>query len=816
MKSKCIEAVNKAVGRELSGAEIKAIEDRLIRHMKQNAVNNPDWMTLSRDQRATTAAQTALAEFRAEKAKELQQKNLAVIKQARSVTRMAKLKESGKHKYMAGALGNLLEQVDVYQKGVTRQNFSALMDTMNAADPRFFGLMENPQAVRDFVFEVFGKKSGNEVAAKGAKAWLDQIEKMRVRFNNAGGAVRKLDYGYIPQPHDAARVLKAGEDTWVNNIMPLLDRNRYRREDGSRMTDDEIRLMLRSAYSTISTGGLNKIEPGKFMGSGKTANHGSDARQIHFKGPEEYLQYMKDYGRGSVFDAMQRHIGGMSRDIALVEELGPNPAQTYRLLHDTAKKADGGDEKMFGPLLVTAKNMWDSMSGVTSQAAHARFAEINQDIRNYTVAAKLQGTILSSTTDLATMMSTASYNNISKIELLKNVIKSFGKDYKDYANNMGMVADSVISDMNRWAEGNIGQNWSSKLANTTMKVSLMNAWTDALRRGFSISMMNAFAKMAKTDWAKLNKNDRRRLEEKGVTERDWDVLRLVKSDDWKGSEMLTPEAIDKIPDAALEKFGDPFSVKEKVKSRLLGFIADESEYAVLAPDLMTRAAVQRGTQKGTVGGELLRHTMLFKSFPFAMISRHLRRIANIESTAGKLSYGVSLAIGLTTMGALSLTLKDLVAGKDPRDMTEKKFWGAAFIQGGGLGIYGDLLYTGMGGNSRGGQANWANIAGPVVGTGFDLANITLGNAGELMQGKDTNIGAEAIRFSRQNMPFVNLWYARSALDHMFIHEMQEAASPGYLSKMRSNTRKEWGQNYWWEPGTGLPDRAPDLSAAVGE
>lgn len=816
MKSKCIDAVNKAVGRDLSGAEIKAIEDRLTRHMKQNAVNNPDWMTLPRDQRATTAAQSALAEFQAEKAKELQQKNLAVIKQARSVTRMNQLRETGKHKHMAGALGNLLEQVDVYQKGVTRQNFSALMDTMNAADPRFFGLMENPAAVRDFVFEVFGKKSGNEVAAKGAKAWLDQIEKMRTRFNNAGGAVRKLDYGYIPQPHDAARVLKAGEETWTNNILPLLDRNRYRRDDGTRMNDDEIKALLKSAHSTISTGGLNKMEPGKFMGGGKTANHGSDSRQIHFKGPEEYLQYMKDYGRGSVFDSMQRHIGGMSRDIALVEELGPNPAQTFRLLNDTAKKSDGGDQKLFGPLLVTAQDMWDSLSGRTSQAAHTRFADINQAIRNYTVAAKLQGTILSSTTDLATLMSTANYNNISKMKVMVNAIKSFGKDYKDYANTQGMVAVSVISDMNRWAEGHIGQEWSSKLANTTMKVSLMNAWTDALRRGFSISMMSAFSKMAKTDWAKLDKTDRSRLEAKGLTERDWDVLQLVKPEDWRGSKMLTPEAIDKIPDAALEKFGDPFSIKEKTKSRLLGFIADESEFAVLAPDLMTRAAVQRGTQKGTVGGEMLRHLMLFKSFPFAMISRHLRRINSVEGKWNKFNYGASLAIGLTTMGALSLTLKDLVAGKDPRDMTELKFWGAAFAQSGGLGIYGDILYTSMGGNARGGQANWTNILGPVVGTGFDLANVTLGNVGDLAEGKDTNIGAESIRFARQNTPFINLWYARAAIDHMFFHEIQESLSPGYLNKMRKNTRKEWGQEYWWEPGTGLPNRAPDLSAAGGE
>jgi hypothetical protein len=299
-------------------------------------------------------------------------------------------------------------------------------------------------------------------------------------------------------------------------------------------------------------------------------------------------------------------------------------------------------------------------------------------------------------------------------------------------------------------------------------------------------------------------------------------LQLVEPDDWRGSKMLTPEAINKIPDAALEKMGNPETLRSTAISRLLGFIVDESEYAVLAPDLMSRAISTRGTQKGTINGELQRHLMLFKGFPVAMMTRQIRRLASIEGRGNKFSYGIQLILGLTAMGALSLTLKDIWYGKDPRDMTEKKFWGAAFVQGGGLGIYGDILYTGLGGNSRSGQPNWANFLGPVAGTFVDALNITLGNAGELAEGKDTNIGAEAIRFSRQNMPFVNLWYARSAIDHMFVHEMQEAASPGYLNKMRKNARKEWGQDYWWEPGgyiwdgTGLPDRGPDLSKAVGE
>ena len=40
-------------------------------------------------------------------------------------------------------------------------------------------------------------------------------------------------------------------------------------------------------------------------------------------------------------------------------------------------------------------------------------------------------------------------------------------------------------------------------------------------------------------------------------------------------------------------------------------------------------------------------------------------------------------------------------------------------------------------------------------------------------------------------------------------------SPGYLGRMRERAHKDWGQEFWWKPGTGLPDRAPRLVEAVG-
>jgi len=91
-----------------------------------------------------------------------------------------------------------------------------------------------------------------------------------------------------------------------------------------------------------------------------------------------------------------------------------------------------------------------------------------------------------------------------------------------------------------------------------------------------------------------------------------------------------------------------------------------------------------------------------------------------------------------------------------------------------------------------------------------------GNLFESAAGKDTHAGAEAFRFGRSHLPYVNLWYAKAALDHAGLQSLQENLSPGYLSKMKARAQKEWRQDYYWNPGTGAPDRAPNLGAAFGE
>jgi len=813
----------------LTDAEIKKIEDRISATMRNLARADPaGWRAKSADQRVIEGAQQAMADIQREAAIKVQRAQLQVIKTAAMETRVTELMAS----YATGRNKALVKEMELthsYAEGIKREVMSNLMDLMDAVTTTqgttagrkalmFLFDAANPGMTRDLAVEIYGNGAagtGNTLAQKAAKAWLDSIEQLRQRFNSAGGDVGQLDYGYLPQPHDQARVRGSGDpaarDKWVQETLPMLDRNRYFQEDGTRLTDQQLAGVLESAWDTIATGGLNKMTPGQGGGKGARANAGSESRQIHFKDAEAYLAYMSKYGGGGMYDAMLGHIGGMARDIALVERYGPNPAQQMKLQFDLAKQADTGVKRSFG---MTPQSYWDLISGRTGMAENGTVARIAQDARNIQVFGKLASAVLSSVTDVGTFFVTTGFNKLSYWEGLKNIGKQFDGDTRDFLTMHGVIADSMISDLNRWSGDNIKNNWSGRLANSTMKLSLMNAWTDTLRRAFSMTMMNGLAKLSKTEWAALSEWDRSHLIRKGLTEADWEVIRAGQLTNYQGADFLTPEAIHASGDARANE----------VVAKVIGLITDESEYAVLNPDLATKATASAGGMaRGTVRGELARSVMQFKSFPIAMISRHWRRMLDAPSVDGapmlanRLMYGAAMMTSLTALGAVAFQTKQIVQGKDPIDMTTPKFWSRAMAQGGGMGIVGDFLLTDPTENPGDATANAIkNVAGPTVGSAFDIGyKLGVENIYEAANGKDTHLAAESIRVARSHLPYVNLWYAKAALDHAGLQALQENLSPGYLSRMQQRARRDWNQGYWWSPGTGAPDRAPDMTAMGG-
>src|SRR5690606_24928390 len=184
-----------------------------------------------------------------------------------------------------------------------------------------------------------------------------------------------------------------------------------------------------------------------------------------------------------------------------------NPNQQFRLQNDLAERA-GGLNRAFGH---KPQTYWDIISGTANAPDSARIAAVGQSIRNTQTFAKLGRAVISSITDLGTLAVTTGYNKLPYWDMLKNVITAGGKNAKEFANAHGMVADSMINDLNRWQGEHIANNWSGRLANSVMRLSLMNAWTDTIRRGFSMTMQAGLGKLAGKSWDQLSEWDRSHL-----------------------------------------------------------------------------------------------------------------------------------------------------------------------------------------------------------------------------------------------------------------------------------------------------------------
>jgi hypothetical protein len=188
--------------------------------------------------------------------------------------------------------------------------------------------------------------------------------------------------------------------------------------------------------------------------------------------------------------------------------------------------------------------------------------------------------------------------------------------------------------------------------------------------------------------------------------------------------------------------------------------------------------------------------------------------------ANRAVYMGAMLATTTALGAIVLQIKQIVAGKDPIDMAGDhavKFWFKAAAQGGGLSIVGDTLLNDPGDSTSDAvRGMFGTALGPSISTAAQLGAIGVENSWKAAKGKQTHAAAETLNVMRANTPYVNLWYAKAAIDHAGMHALQENLSPGYLSKMQQRTKKDFGQDYWWKPGTGLPDRAPDLAKAVNQ
>ena len=682
------------------------------------------------------------------------------------------------------------------------------------------GEVRQKATLNNMVREVFGENTGDASAKELAKAWKEASELLRKRFNRAGGAIAKrTDWG-MPQNHDQILIRKAGYEAWRDYILPRLDRDKMIDEQtGLRFSDEKFELVLNDVFETISTDGLNKLIPGA-QGYGKSlGNRRQDHRFLSFKNGTAWLEYQKQFGDANSFDTMISHITNMSRDISMMEILGPNPAATLQFLKQTlvknaktekaAKQAKAADKKI--------DDLYMFVTGKNNSPVNAFWASTFAGTRQILQSAQLGAASISAITDLNFQRMARSFAGLPQTSTLSGYLKQLAplgqREKGELAIRLGLIAEgwtSLAAGQMRYVGDVSGPEITRRISDFVMRASLLSPMTSAGRWSFGMEFLGFMAQSRNLKFNELEPNFKRTFERYGLGESAWNQIRSTDLYNFEGATFLRPADIRARTDLTT-------SQAEFLTTRILEMVNSETNLAVPSTNMRGRLTLQGDTRPGTVAGELTRSFGMYKGFGITLVNTHLVRGMSQEGVRGKGTYFADLLISSTLMGALALQLKEMSKGRDPRPMDENQleFWGAAFLQGGGLGIYGDFLFSDV---NRFGGGLAQTIAGPNVALLDDVRRLTAGNIMEAATGEDTNAGAELIRFAQDYTPGSSLWYARLGLERLVWDRLQIMTDPKAKQKMRKRERKykkDYGQKYWWAPGDARPTRSPNIENALG-
>jgi len=140
-----------------------------------------------------------------------------------------------------------------------------------------------------------------------------------------------------------------------------------------------------------------------------------------------------------------------------------------------------------------------------------------------------------------------------------------------------------------------------------------------------------------------------------------------------------------------------------------------------------------------------------------------------------------------------MTAKDLLKGKKPKDPMNVNTFFASMLQGGGLGIYTDFLF----GKIQNSTSALATLAGP----GITEATKVLSIFNYIIKGEFSKAGKQGYLSIKENIPFLNLFYLKTAFDYAIGYQIMETLSPGSLKRMEKNMARNGQEFLLTKPST---------------
>ena len=676
---------------------------------------------------------------------------------------------------------------------------------------------QNPNVVKlATIMEKHSELTRQKLNARGAnipKMWGYVVKQSNDQFNVRAAANRlgkNLDQIEVSKDFTGTDInFNKNYNAWKDYVMKHLD------QDETFVNTDSPELFLSHSYNSLVgnklqlADGASTVFGSKSMGGGKT-----NKRVLHFKSANDWFQYNEKFGTGSLKETYYSGLMTAGRNIGMLDVLGSRPKENFekirvaignRLQAQQRSTESIRSAKQFEKYMNVIDGTVYTFDGGQYGFAVAKWSAISRAFINTT---KLGGAVISAAADIGIYGSEMKFQGRSFLGGMGEAMSGLArikntKQKQRIARSSGLMADGVIYDVSgRFQVGdNLTKGWT-QIQRTFFKYNLLSWWTNTLKENSMLGMANYYANQKSLSFDQLNKPLQSFFGLYNIDATKWDVIRktaMSKADD--GTEFINISELSNMSDADIKKITGMNDLsktelqveKDKFKYSVSGMLLDRSIYAVIEPDARVKGIMTQGTLAGTGIGEAFRFFGQFKSFPFAIANKVLgREIAFLKSgpnqNIGRGIQGLS-SILITTafMGYISMTAKDLLRGKEPRDPNKQATIMAALLQGGGLGIYGDVLFK----EHRDANAVIGGLAGPGLTTAVDI-----GLAFKYAAGLDgSKTAKKAHQIISQNVPFLNLFYAKAAFDYMIGFQIMETMNPGALKRIEKRMKKEYNQEY---------------------
>lgn len=651
--------------------------------------------------------------------------------------------------------------------------------------------------------------------AKAIKELRDEIYRAKASGNPF---LEKASDYLLKQFHDSDRIRNVGKVQWVTDAMKAF---------GELSFPGKTMLEKTAIFADI----YDRIVDGTWGGADQdfgSSNHFGDiwrqqakARQLVASDWSASYEYFSKYGPETAYDGLHRTMGRAATDIAMTDKFGPIPNAMYEAVFKRVLQSLDGEAKTH---FENRKGIFDEyyriVKGSQIAPAESQLARNARGALTLTYLAHAGAAVLRSIQDPAIAGSLArDFNGKTIFENSADIMAAFAKSFaniEDARKAMSAVGVylkaahmDLLSDLGTHEKpGKI-----AKLGEAMGNLSLMQRRTDAMRAGVGTYWAHMLADESPKSYASLSDRQKQFLARYDIQAPHWEAIRqsLGHIND---TPVITPENIRALPDDVAEKFlrdSGQHTGENSPSQRLLDkgryqlsnrvgvMINEMADLGSAHMDTRQRSALWGDSNLNSWKGVAWRLVTQFKSA--AVVANDVMRRSYFSgdgpkgSYSGMMQYAVS-ALFLATAGEY---VKQFLEGKTPESFNPAEnpaFALKMMAMSGAAGIWGDNLLSELdrGDTTSRGLSLAKGLLGPIPGAAIDTASLALQPAAEFagLAKPDKHLGSKIANTAISQIPFQNLFWAKSGLNYALFNSIRNWAGPGYLDHLQQRTEQTAG------------------------